>query len=87
VGGGYLIVSDDLASKVLKEAYTLAGTVVQAARAGVDVLLVSGYEAGDTQAAAAAVMQAVAGGELTQDEIDGRVKRILDSKKKISNTK
>lgn len=83
VQGDYLIVSDDLASKVLKEAYTLAGTVVQAARAGVDILLVSGYVSGDTQAAAAAVMQALAGGELTQEEIDERVRHILEAKKAI----
>jgi len=86
VKGDYLIVSDDLASKVLKNAYTLAGTVVQAAKAGIDVLLVAGLEAGDTQTAAAAVMQAVNGGELTQEEIDERVKKILDVKEKISGT-
>ncbi|MBN2028227.1 MAG: glycoside hydrolase family 3 protein [Actinobacteria bacterium] len=86
VKGNYLIVSDDLASKVLKEAYTLEGTVVQAARAGVDVLLVSGHEAGDTQAAAAAVMQAVESGEFAQEEIDGRVKRVLEVKERISGT-
>ncbi|RJP30782.1 MAG: hypothetical protein C4536_09275 [Actinobacteria bacterium] len=84
VDGDYLVVSDDLASKVLKEAYTLAGTVVQAARAGVDVLLISGHDSGDTQAAFAAVMQAVARGELSEGEIDERVERILRVKERIS---
>ncbi len=84
VAGDYLIVSDDLASKVLKEAYTLAGTVVQAAKAGVEVLLVSGHEAGDTRAAAAAVVKAVRDGELPRSEIDERVERIADVKRSIA---
>jgi beta-N-acetylhexosaminidase len=84
VSGDYLVVSDDLATKVLKEAYGLGITVVRAAEAGVDVLLISGHEAGDVQAAYTAVLEAVRGGDIGEDEIEGRVTRILRLKERIS---
>jgi len=84
VGGDYLVVSDDLATKVLKEAYSLAGTVTRAAKAGVDVLLVSGHEAGDTQAAFTAISEVVRSGEIPEDEVDGRVLRILRLKQRMA---
>jgi beta-N-acetylhexosaminidase len=82
--GDYLIVSDDLATKVLKEAYGLKGTVTRAAQAGVDVLLISGHEAGDVQAAFAAATAAVRGGAIAEEVIDERVTRILHVKEKLS---
>jgi beta-N-acetylhexosaminidase len=83
VGGDYLVVSDDLASKVLKEAYGLGATVVRAALAGVDVLLISGHEAGDAQAAFDALLEAVRVGDIAEETIDGRVAEILRVKEKL----
>ncbi len=82
--GGYLVISDDLASKVLKQAYGLGETAVQALRAGVDVLLISGHETGDVQAAYTAVLEAVRGGGITEEEIDERAARVLNLKQRLS---
>jgi beta-N-acetylhexosaminidase len=84
VSGDYLVVSDDLATKVLKETYGLEGTVTRAAQAGVDVLLISGHEAGDVQAAFAALTGAVRSGTISEEQIDERVTRILRLKEKPS---
>ena len=75
--GDYLIISDDLASKVLKEAYGLAQTATRAAVAGVDVLLIAGHEAGDVREAYAAVLAAARAGELAEAELSARVGAIL----------
>ncbi|MDD3719539.1 MAG: glycoside hydrolase family 3 N-terminal domain-containing protein [Actinomycetota bacterium] len=80
VDSDYLVISDDLATKVLKEAYGLEGTVTRAVKAGVDVLLISGHEAGDVQAAYAAVLEAVRGGGIAEEVIDERVTSILHLK-------
>src|SRR4030042_2974225 len=42
LGNDFIVITDDLASKVLKAEYSLAGTVVMAAKAGGDMLLFSG---------------------------------------------
>jgi beta-N-acetylhexosaminidase len=80
VSGDYLVISDDLATKVLKEAYGLGGTVTRAAGAGVDVLLISGHEAGDAQAAFTALLEAVRDGDISEEEIDERVLKVLHLK-------
>jgi ubiquinone biosynthesis protein len=82
VAGDYLVMSDDLASKVLKETYGLGETVVRAFQAGVDVLLVCGHEAGDMQAAHAALLEAVRSGEITEEDLDARLAGILRLKQK-----
>ncbi|MEW6554677.1 MAG: glycoside hydrolase family 3 N-terminal domain-containing protein [Actinomycetota bacterium] len=84
LGGDYLVVSDDLATAVLKQAYGLEGTVTRAAQAGVDVLLVAGHEAGDAQAAFTALAAAVRSGTISEDEIDRRVSGILQLKEELS---
>ena len=84
VAGDYLIVSDDLATKVLKEAYGLEGTVTRAAQAGVEILLISGHEAGDVEAAFTAITGAVRNGSIGEEEIDERVNKILRLKEKLS---
>lgn len=85
VQGEYLVISDDLASKVLKEAYGLEGAVTRAAVAGVDVLLISGHEAGDVHAAFNAVLDAVRDGDIAEEVVDERIIRILRLKESISS--
>lgn len=83
VGGDYLIITDDLASKVLKAAYTMGGTVVMAAKAGNDVLLISANQPEDPMAAYSALLDAVKNGEISEGELDARVTRILRLKKRL----
>jgi beta-N-acetylhexosaminidase len=74
--GEYLVITDDLATKVLKEAYTLERAVISAAQAGVDILLVSGHDAGDQMAAYNALSRALQDGELSQEQVERAVARI-----------
>ncbi|MBC7247571.1 MAG: glycoside hydrolase family 3 protein [Actinobacteria bacterium] len=83
VAGEYLVVSDDLASKVLKEAYGLGSTVVHACKAGVQVLLISGYEKGDVETAYTALLEAARSGEITEEELDAHVAGILRLKQRL----
>ena len=50
-----------------------------------DVLLISGHEAGDVQAAYDAVLEAVRSGDISQEELDERVGRILRLKGGITS--
>ena len=84
VKGEYLIISDDLATKTLKEKYSLQTTVTSAAKAGVDILLISAHQAGDSLDAFNALSQAVKNGEITEKEINNRVLKILRFKQDIS---
>jgi beta-N-acetylhexosaminidase len=85
VGGDYLIITDDLASKVLKAKYGMGGTVVMAAKAGNDILLISANQPEDPEAAYNALLDAVKNGEIGEDEIDKRVTAILRLKERISS--
>jgi beta-N-acetylhexosaminidase len=84
VKGDYLIISDDLATKTLKEKYSLQTTVTSAAKAGVDVLLISAHQAGDSLDAFNALSQAVKNGEISEEEINDRVLKVLRLKQEIS---
>ena len=84
IAGDYLIITDDLASKVLKAAYTMEGTVVMAAKAGNDILLISANQPEDPMTAYNALLDAVKNGEISEDELDERVTRILRLKEKLT---
>ena len=84
IKGDYLIISDDLATKTLKEKYTLQTTVTSAAKAGVDILLISAHQPRDSRDAFNALIQAVKSGEIAEEEIDNRVLKIQRLKEGIS---
>jgi beta-N-acetylhexosaminidase len=84
LGDAYLVVTDDLASKVLKNTYTLPGTVTLAARAGVDILLISANEPGDPMEAYNALMEAVNNQEISEEDLNERVGKILRLKQRIT---
>jgi beta-N-acetylhexosaminidase len=83
LGEDFIVLSDDLTASVLKAAYSLPVTVVMAARAGVDMLLISGNEQGDPSVAFDALLTAVRNGELSQEDIDSHVNKILELKKDL----
>lgn len=84
IKGDYLIISDDLATKVLKEKYSLQTTVTSATTAGVDVLLISANQPEDSLDAFNILSEAVKSGEITEEEINDRVQKILRLKQDIS---
>jgi beta-N-acetylhexosaminidase len=76
-----VIVTDDLIMEGARRGGTTAQTAVEAARAGVDLLMVSGPP--EEQAAAyAAVVAAVESGEIPRERIDASVERIRSVKER-----
>lgn len=83
VKGDYLVITDDLASTVLKAEYGMGKTVVMAVEAGNDILLVSANQPEDSMAAYNALLEAVRNGDIAEEVIDLRVKRILHLKERL----
>ncbi|MHB8780221.1 MAG: glycoside hydrolase family 3 N-terminal domain-containing protein [Candidatus Geothermincolia bacterium] len=71
-----LVMTDDLATPVLKTRYGLAAGVKAAAGAGVDIILIAGHEAGDVEAAHAALGEALAAGTLRPERAREAIDRI-----------
>ena len=80
LGNDFIVITDDLASKVLKAEYSLAGTVVMAAKAGVDMLLISGNEPNDAMEAYEAILNAVRDGEIPEETIGAHARKIIEAK-------
>jgi beta-N-acetylhexosaminidase len=81
IGGDYLVITDDLGTKTLKETYTLRGAVTLAFNAGVDVLLVC--HSPDPLEAFGYMIDAVRSGEISEAQVDERVLKILQLKQSI----
>jgi len=82
--GDYLIITDDLASKVLKERFTLPETVVLAGKAGADILLISSNQSDEVVAAYDRLLEAVRRGEISQGAVDDTVSRIVRLKQLLA---
>jgi beta-N-acetylhexosaminidase len=72
--------TDDLADPAITALYTVPDAAVEAVRAGIDMLVISG-PAGDQQAAYVAVLQAVRSGRISRARLDQAVGRILSVKR------
>jgi beta-N-acetylhexosaminidase len=72
-------ITDDLADPAITTFETVPGAAVQAVRAGVDMVYVSGPP-GDQQAAYVAVLRAVQRGQIPRGRLDAAVGRILLAK-------
>jgi beta-glucosidase-like glycosyl hydrolase len=81
ISGNYLVITDDLGTKTLKETYTLKGAVTQAFKAGVDVLLVC--HSPDPLEAFGHMVDAVRSGEISETQLDQRVLKILQMKGRL----
>ena len=85
IKGEYLIISDDLSSKVLKERFTLKNSVILAKKAGIDILLVAGWkQPEDSLQAFDAILEATKNGEIQEEKINESVLKIIRLKQKIS---
>jgi beta-N-acetylhexosaminidase len=81
----YLIISDDLSSKILKEEFTLKNSVILAKKAGIDILLVAGWkQPEDPLEAFDAILEATKNGEIPEEKINKSVLKIIRLKQKIS---
>lgn len=84
LGRDILVISDDLSSPVLKKAYSLEGAVGLAQRAGLDLLLVAGFdEPTDSDKAIAALVKEVQEGRVSEAALDRTVLRIIELKQKF----
>jgi beta-N-acetylhexosaminidase len=74
-------ITDDLADAAITTSYPVPDAAVEALRAGADMLFISG-PAGDQQAAYAAVLRALRGGDIPRARVDEAVRRILIAKER-----
>jgi beta-N-acetylhexosaminidase len=81
ISGDYLVITDDLGTKTLKDAYTLMGAVTLAFKAGVDVLLVC--HTPDPLEAFHYMVDAVRSGEISETQVNERALKILQLKQSI----
>ncbi len=82
--GDYLVITDDLASKVLIERFTLPEAAVLAGEAGADILLISSNQSAEVVAAYDRLLEAVRSGEISQGAIDDTVSRIVHLKQRLT---
>jgi len=82
--GNFLVLSDDLSSPVLKKEFSLKNTVILSLEAGVDVLIIAGFdEPEDPLYAFNSLLEAVKNNEISQESIDQKVLKILKLKQKM----
>jgi hypothetical protein len=78
----YLIISDDLSTPALKKEFALDESVLLAKKAGVDILLVAGWnQPKDSFEAFSVIMNAVEKKDISEKNIDESVLKILKLKK------
>lgn len=80
LGGDFLVISDDLTSKVLTESYPPAKPVVLAKKAGVDLLLMGWEESETLIESFLELKKSVESGEISLEETDETVLKILKLK-------
>lgn len=77
VQGDYVVISDDLSSKVLREKFSLENSVVLAAKAGVDILIISDrFKRRDPGIAFSALLKAAQSGAISEEQIDKAVSKL-----------
>jgi len=88
IKGDYIVISDDLSSKVLKESFSLENSIILAKKAGVDILLVAGWNQThqDQFNSFNALLETVQQKEIDEKQIDDAVLKVIRLKQKISQT-
>ncbi len=84
LNGDYLVITDDLASKVLQEKFTLPETLVLARNAGPDILLVSSNQAAQVIAAYRRLLDSVRSGEVDETAVYEAVAKITSLKERVA---
>lgn len=84
VKNDFLIISDDLSSPVLKKEFSLKETIILAAKAGVDILIVAGFdEPKDPLYAFNFLLEAVKNNEISEARINQSVLAIIKLKQTL----
>ncbi len=84
IGKDGFLISDDLSSPVLKSSYGLENTIKNVYLAGVDILLVAGFdEPRDPALAILALKNMFKNGELSFSELAQRIEKIIKLKQKL----
>jgi len=82
IPGNYLIISDDLDQYTFLNNYSLSDIVTLPTKAGVDLLIFSGFRL-TSDMGIGAFKEAVLEGKIKEDELNNKVLRILELKEKI----
>lgn len=81
LGDDFLVVSDDLSSPVLKNEFSLKNTVISAANAGVNILIIAGFdEPKDPLSAFNFLLEAAKNNEISEEKINQSVSKIIKLK-------
>lgn len=81
LGDDFLIISDDLSSPVLKNEFSLKNTVISANKAGVDILIIAGFdEPKDPLRAFNFLLEAAKNNEISEEKINQSVSKIIKLK-------
>jgi beta-N-acetylhexosaminidase len=81
LGNDFLVISDDFSSPVLKNEFSLKNTVISAAKAGVNVLTVAGFdEPRDPLRAFNFLLEAKKNNEISEEKINQSVSKIIKLK-------
>lgn len=88
IKGDFIIISDDLSSKVLRENFSSENQIILGKKAGVDILLVVGWNQlhQDQLDAFNTLLKAVQEKEVDEKQINDSVFKIIKLKQKISQT-
>lgn len=80
----FLTISDDLSSPVLKKKFSLERTVVSAVKAGINILIIAGFDdSGDPALAFDAIFLAVENNEISEDKINESILRVIKLKQNL----
>ena len=84
IKGNYLIISDDLSGKALKEKFALKDIVTLATKAGLDILLIAGWnQHKDPFDAFDALLGAVKNGDIPEERINESLLKIIQLKQNL----
>lgn len=84
LGFGGIIITDDIEMKAVRPFYSVAEAALAAAKAGADVIVISGIEEVQKKSYAA-MLEAVKSGEISEERINQSLRRILKVKYNLTN--
>jgi len=80
----FLIISDDLSSPILKKNFSLKNSVILAKKAGIDILLIAGFdEPEDPFLAFNFLLEAIKNGQISEKNINQSILKIIKFKQKL----
>lgn len=85
LGEDFLIISDDLSTPILKQKFSLEKTILLAKKAGLDILLISGFwDSEDPSRAYNLLFEAVKEGKIPEKDIEKTILKIIKLKENLN---